>query len=162
MRRAWVVIVSVALSMALPSGVAGAASEYQQVLQVYEREGSVAPCQFSASQLQAALGGVDTYGAQYFADFTQAVQAALISRAGGACSAATSVGQRGAGAARNSARSVPPPPAVALTAATSAGLPLPLALLGGLALAGALGLAGATLVARIRRRAQRVTGAPRL
>jgi hypothetical protein len=163
MRRTRVVIASVALGLALTTGVAGAASAYQQVLQVYEREGSVPPCQFTAAQLQSALGGVDTYGAQYFADFTQAVQSALTSRAGGACSAATSVGQRSAGAAGSSGRPVPPPPAGPLTAATSAGLPLPLALLGGLALAGTLALAAGASVARIRRRrAQRVTGAPRL
>jgi hypothetical protein len=42
-------------------------------------------------------------------------------------------------------------------------VPLPLALLGGLALAGTLALAGGASVAGIRRRrAQRVTGAPRL
>jgi hypothetical protein len=163
MRRTWVVIASVALGLALTTGVAGAASDYQQVLQVYEREGSVPPCQFTPAQLQSALGGVDTYGAQYFADFTQAVQAALTSQAGGACAVVTSTGRRGAGPAGGSGRSVPPPPAVALTAASSAGLPLPLKLLGGLTLAGALALGGGATVARLRRRrAQRVTGAPRL
>jgi len=33
--------------------------------------------------LSTALKGIDTYGAQYFADFTDAVQAALAERASG-------------------------------------------------------------------------------
>lgn len=121
---------------------ASAASTYQQVLQVYEREGTVPSCQFTPAQLQAALGGVDTYGAQYFADFTQAVQAALTARAGGACAppgGSRAVSPPGARAP------VPPPPGGSLTAAGSGGIPLPLALLGGLAVIGALGAARATL-----------------
>lgn len=155
-------IASAALLGLAPTAGVAIASTYSEVLQVYEREGSIPPCQFTAPQLQSALGGVDTYGAQYFADFTQAVQAALTSRAGGACAVVTSA-RRSAATASGSGPPVPPPPAGPLTAATSAGVPLPLAVLGGLALAGALALGGGASAAGIRRRrAQRVTGAPRL
>jgi hypothetical protein len=112
-----------------------AAGDYQQVLQVYEREGTVPSCQFTAGQLQGALGGVDTYGAQYFADFTQAVQAALTSQAGGACATPSSSRVASPPAARSP---VPPPPDGSLTAAGSGGIPLPLGLLGALAAIGAL------------------------
>jgi hypothetical protein len=108
---------------------------YQQVLEVYEREGSIPACAFTGVQLQTALSGVDTYGAQYFADFTQAVQTALSSRAGGACAPLSA----GAPASPRTAR-VPPPPAIAVTAASDAGMPLLLILLGAATLLGALGL----------------------
>jgi hypothetical protein len=51
---------------------------------------------------------------------------------------------------------VAPPPAVALTASTSAGVPWPLAVLGGLAVAGSL-LASALAVARRRPRPRPAT-----
>jgi hypothetical protein len=139
---------SATLVLALLPGRAGAAGDYQQVLKVYEREGSVPACQFTAAQLQTALGGVDTYGAQYFADFTQAVQAALIARAGGACVAMTGAGGYGGGPQP----SPPPPPTGQLTAASSGSLPLPLALLGGLALVGVLTLVASAGAGRRRRR----------
>lgn len=142
-------IASVALVSApglLPAR-AVAASDYQQVLQVYEREGTVPSCQFTAGQLQAALGGVDTYGAQYFADFTQAVQAALTSQAGGACAGLSGSRVAEAPAGRSP---VPPPPDGSLTAAGSGGIPLPLALLGALAATGALGLGARASVRRNR------------
>ena len=58
---------------------------YSQVLRTYQAHGSIPPCQFTSAQLSAALKGIDTYGAQYFADFTDAVQAALAERASGGC-----------------------------------------------------------------------------
>ena len=135
------------LALALLPGGAGAASDYQQVLQVYEREGTVPSCQFTAAQLQAALGGVDTYGAQYFADFTQAVQDALTSRAGGACAVPSASRVPPPAAARSP---VPPPPDGSLTAAGSGGILLPLALLGALAAIGALGLGARASLRRNR------------
>jgi hypothetical protein len=158
MRRGWALIGAVALVLTLTPVPAGAASAYQQVLQVYEQQGSVPSCQFTAGQLQAALGGVDTYGAQYFADFSQAVQAALTSRAGGACAAP---GGSQAVSAPAVPSSVPPPPSGSLTAAGSGGMPLPLALLGGLALIATVGLGTAATARRVRA-AQRDTGAARL
>jgi hypothetical protein len=118
------------------------ASAYQQVLGVYESQGTVPACRFSGPELADALKGVDTYGAQYFADFTQAVQAALSSRAAGACTGAVPpapVQVRG-GVAE------PPAHFGSVTAATSAGVPAPLAVLGGLALVGALFGAGTAVV----------------
>jgi hypothetical protein len=141
------VIASIGLALALLPGGAGAASDYQQVLQVYEREGTVPSCQFTAGQLQAALGGVDTYGAQYFADFTQAVQAALTARAGGACAAPSASRVTSSPAARSP---VPPPPDGPLTAAGSGGIPLPLALLGALAAIGAFALGARASLRRNR------------
>ncbi len=142
---AWLVLAGALLAPAASGGV------YQQVLEVYQREGSIPPCAFNGPQLQRALGGVDTYGAQYFADFTQAVQTALTARAGGAC-AATLARAGGAAAGGGSAAGdrgpVPPPPAIALTAASRSGVPLPMALLGAAVLAGALVLAGVAVARR--------------
>ena len=61
------------------------ASAYTDVLHVYQATGSIPACKFSSPELAAALRGIDTYGQQYFADFTEAVQAALAERAAGAC-----------------------------------------------------------------------------
>ena len=62
------------------------ASAYTDVLRVYQATGSIPACRFSSSRLAAALKGIDTYGQQYFADFSEAVQRALAQRASGACS----------------------------------------------------------------------------
>ena len=70
--------------LALPANEAFA-SAYSKVLGVYEQKGTVPPCQFSSAQLSGALKGIDTYGAQYFQDLTNAIQSALAARAGGAC-----------------------------------------------------------------------------
>jgi hypothetical protein len=133
-------------------GLAGAASPYQQVLRVYEANGALPPCRFSAPELQRALGGVDTYGAQYFADFTNAIQAALTARAAGTCGPLPA--RRSAGTSRASSDVVAPLPSV--TAPTSAGVPVPLIVLGVLAVAGALAGGALTLSgAAGRRRARR-------
>jgi hypothetical protein len=111
------------------------ASAYTDVLHAYESSGTVAPCSFSSAQLAAALKGVDTYGAQYFQDFTNAIQAALSARASGACSGArqTPRAQRSAGSAA---------PGTPTGDATSAGVPLPLLLLA--SFGGLLALAAAS------------------
>ncbi len=156
----------IVLALALASVCAGAASAtsdgatpgaYQAVLRAYERHGTVPPCQFSPAQLQSALNGVDSYGAQYFADFTQAIQNAISVRASGSCAAsAASAGASRAGAARRlPAGSVGPPAHFGpLTAATGAGVPAPLALMGALAAAAALGGAGVAATRARRRRRQ--------
>jgi hypothetical protein len=146
-RLATVVAVLLTVGVVLPAS-ASAAGAYQQVLHVYEHEGSIPPCQFTSAQLQSALNGVDTYGAQYFADFTQAIQAALSSRAGGSCSPAAPAAPGGSSGGGASGGPVAPPPAVSLTAATSAGVPLPLALLGGLAVTGVVLGAGLAVMRR--------------
>jgi hypothetical protein len=68
----------------------------------------IPPCQFTSVQLEAALKGVDTDGAQYFADFTQAIQAALTSRAAEECSGSARAGGTSAsGGASGSSRAAP-------------------------------------------------------
>jgi hypothetical protein len=116
------------LALGLGVGTAGA-SIYSQVLRAYETHGSIPPCQFTSPQLQSALKGIDTYGAQYFADFTNAVQDALASRAAGACAPRTKrPAAAGAGAAT---RGGPAQPLKLgpLTGATGSSLPAPMLML---------------------------------
>lgn len=145
------------LTAGVPVQVARAASPYETVLRVYEQGGAVPPCQFSAATLAQALKGVDSYGAQYFADFTQAIDNALSVRAAGACSG-TPHRDRGSaravsGAGRPGAGSGPgvgiPAHLGALTASTGGSPPAPLLLLGGLAVV-AVVATGVTLVRRVR------------
>jgi hypothetical protein len=149
-------VAALALALAAPGGAvaagAAASGSYRAVLRAYERAGTIPPCQFTGSQLQGALSGVDTYGAQYFADFTQAIQSALTSRAAGACAG---------GAAPTRAAPVPAPVPgprsdhvarlPGLTGATSAGVPAPLIALGALAVAAALLGAGAAAASAVSR-----------
>jgi hypothetical protein len=117
-------------ALTLPATSAAATSIYTQVLHAYETHGSVPPCQFTSSQLQSALKGIDTYGAQYFADFTNAVQSALAARASGSCAPATTPSSPAA-----APTPTPPLKLGPVTAATGASLPAPILLL---ALFGAL------------------------
>jgi hypothetical protein len=106
------------------------ASAYTKVLQTYEQTGTIPACKYPSSELGSALKGVDTYGAQYFADFTNAIQAALAARAGGQCGPGGPphpVGIAGSSPTRSPA--LPGP----VTAATDAGLPAPIALMAALA-----------------------------
>jgi hypothetical protein len=82
MRR---VVASVVLAMAVVWTPAARASTYSQLLQIYQAKGAIPPCTFTTAQLEGVLKNVDTYGAQYFADFTNAINAALAQRAAGAC-----------------------------------------------------------------------------
>lgn len=114
---------------------AARASVYTEVLHTYQVDGSIPPCQFSSVQLSAALKGIDTYGQQYFADFSNAIQSALAARASGACNPA-------ALRAALAAHAAPPAPAPALpaslTAPTDAGVPAPLLAMAAIALAVAI------------------------
>ena len=110
---------------ALPAS-ASATSWYQRVLQVYTNTGTVPPCRFTSAELSSALKGVDTYGAQYFSDFTDAIQSALSSRATGACLKQPIVGAASAPPPTSSGPSAPPS---SVTAPTSAGVPAPVLLL---------------------------------
>jgi hypothetical protein len=117
---------------------AAQASAYTDVLRVYQASGSIPPCRFTSGQLAAALTGVDSYGQQYFADFTNAVDTALASRASGACNpGASALSTAGA-----STRAALP----TVTASTDANLPAPILLMAalGLLLAAALGLQALT------------------
>jgi hypothetical protein len=82
MRR---VLGAVVLAMVVLWAPAARASTYGQLLQIYQTKGTIPPCWFSTAQLEGVLKNVDTYGAQYFADFTNAINAALAQRAAGAC-----------------------------------------------------------------------------
>lgn len=108
---------------------------YQRVLAVYEADAQIPPCQFTSQELSAALAGVDAYGAQYFADFTEAVQTALAQRASGACSGATArAGRAAPPSGRLASLRLPASP----TSPTDSGLPAPILAMGGIALAAAL------------------------
>jgi hypothetical protein len=137
-------IAAVALAALLVAATLARASAYTKVLQTYEQTGSIPPCQYSSAQLSSALKGVDTYGAQYFADFTNAIQAALSARASGQC---TPGGVPHAPLGGAQARAPAPPSSV--TASTDAGVPLPIVLLALLAALCAL-LGGAVAVSRLR------------
>ena len=104
----------------------------------------IPPCQFSSSELSHALKGVDTYGAQYFADFTGAIQSALAARAGGQC---------GPGGAQTTtippATHLPSPAAHSVKASTQSDLPAPILLI---ALLGAAALLTGAAVAIVRLR----------
>jgi hypothetical protein len=122
---------SLLIALLLPAGLAHA-SAYSAVLRTYEAQGTIPPCQFSSRVLNSALANVDTYGAQYFADFTAAIQSALDNRAAGVCSP-VHIALTG-GPARASA--LPRAELPAIGASTGADLPAPLVLLavfGGLA-----------------------------
>jgi hypothetical protein len=108
------------------------AGTYDQVLHLYQARGSIPPCRFTSAQLSGALKGIDTYGQQYFADFSDAVQAALAQRASGACLP---------GARRATTAALPPLRPGSLTAPTDAGVPAPILALAALGLAIALGFA---------------------
>jgi hypothetical protein len=142
-------VATASVSLAAPAA-ATAASTYQQVLRAYEAARSIPPCRFSAAQLQSALSGIDTYGAQYFADFTQAIDTALTARAGGECSGA--VAPLRAGRVSDLVARLP-----SVTAATDASVPAPLIVLA--VLAAGLTLAGAFAAgARATRAHRRDTG----
>jgi hypothetical protein len=136
------------LVLGAPPALAASAqtSIYARVLKAYENHGTVPPCQFSSQQLETALKGINTYGAQYFADFTNAVQNALAARATGVCArseAAASVAAAGAAPDRTPLKLGP------LTPGTSSGLPLPLLLMA--VFAGVAALIGASALLLRRR-----------
>jgi hypothetical protein len=117
------------------SPAAARASAYTEVLHTYQANGSIPPCAYSSDQLSSALKGIDTYGQQYFADFSNAVQNALAARASGACA-------RGVPPVTQSAP-VPAPPALpsSATAATDADVPAPIVLMAAVAAVVAAALA---------------------
>jgi hypothetical protein len=144
MLRPRLLVVLVLAAAALPVPLARAASTYSQVLKTYQVHGSIPACAFSSPQLERALRAIDTYGAQYFQDFSTAIQNALSARASGGCAPA---GVR----SRGSAAAAPLPPLALgpVTGATHSSLPAPVLLLAGLAAVLAL-IAGAALLARWR------------
>lgn len=147
MRRVWISIAASlsAVAVAAPTA-AGAVSLYDRVLHAYQASGgTIPPCEFTASQLESAKNGSDTYANQYFADFGNAIENALAARAAGACvptagSATATLAHPHRG---------PPLPLPPVSAATGASVPTPILLLGvlgGLLLAAA----GVATVARAR------------
>lgn len=145
---------ALALLLAPPAPAASAQGGiYARVLKAYENHGGVSPCQFSSQQLETALKGINTYGAQYFADFTNAVQNALAARASGVCASGGTAARVAAGAAPDRT----PLKLGPLTPGTSSGLPLPLLLMA--VFAGVAALVGAsTLLLRRRDGARGLRG----
>ncbi len=140
-RRLIAVVAGLLACAALGAAPAGAESTYNRVLREYEQTGSVAPCSFTSAQLEGVLKSVDTYAAQYFADFTNAIGTALAQRAAGACSPQRSAGSASVAPGLHNARLALP----RVPTSTSAGVPLPivlLAVIGGVLLV----LSGAGLV----------------
>ena len=127
------------VSALLPSAAARA-SAYTDVLRVYQANGSIPPCRFSSAQLSTALKGIDTYGQQYFADFTNAVQTALAARASGACTPGVSLAAPSP-RPQPSIAGVPLPPSV--TAPSDADIPAPIVMMAVLAI-----VVGAVLAVR--------------
>jgi hypothetical protein len=126
------------LMLGVPSAAAG-----MSVLQAYQTHGSVPPCQFTSRQLEHALAQ-DPYGAQYFNDFTNAIQTALQARATGACSGAQAQGGQVLPSELALPRNL-----VSATGATRAGPPAPVVLMALLATVLALAT-GVALLARLR------------
>lgn len=120
------------LMVLLASAASASANIYTTILRVYETKGTVPACQFSSQQLERAIKQTDTYDAQYFGDFTQAMQGALQSRASGTCSPAHRALAAPGGAANPGGRFP------SATAATSSGLPATIVLLGVLTAIGVL------------------------
>jgi hypothetical protein len=143
------VVLCLILLAALAVPALARASAYSQVLAAYQRDGAVPACKFSSHTLSAAVKQEDTYGAQYFADFTNSIEAALESRASGQCSSGSSqavLPPSGSGRSSASGSGLRLGP---LTAATDAGLPAPIALMALIALAVAVVVGGGVL-ARLR------------
>jgi hypothetical protein len=135
-------LLTLVVACALPACAVAASGGYRAVLETYRATGTIPPCRFTSEQLQSAQKDIDTYGAEYFADFAAAIQTALTQRASGVCG--------------SQARAVPGVPGVSsqpssrlpsrlppVSAGTSAGLPLPLLVLAILAGGGALAAAAA-------------------
>jgi hypothetical protein len=146
MLRPRLALLLMALAVLTPAAAARA-SDYSQVLRIYQQRGTIPPCKFSTPQLSAALKGVNLYGAQYFADFTAAIQNALSARAGGSClTKPVSPASAGAGPSPGANLRLPPGN---VTAPTQAGVPAPILLLAGLGAAIGL-IAALTGLARLR------------
>ena len=154
MARLRLALATLLAALAFPPAPASA-SPYTDVLRAYEAQGAVPPCRFSSSELEAALRGVDTYGAQYFQDFTGAIHSALTVQASGQCAVArppslprqpaTGTPTGAAGGAGGGG----PVAAGPVTAASSASLPAPIVLMAAL---GAVLAVIATVAAIVRRR----------
>jgi hypothetical protein len=127
MRTLRLAAVSFLAALAVPAVGLAAPSIYAQVLQAYQTHGSIPPCQFTSAELESALTGVDTYGEQYFADFTVAIQNALAARATGVCIPGA---RRRAGLGGANSGFIAP----SITAPTGSGVPAPVLVLAALTL----------------------------
>jgi hypothetical protein len=123
-------IITVALALVAPA--AAGANAYTRVYKAYTKAGSLAPCEFKAATLSAALHQTPPYELQYLAQFPEAIQGALNAQDAGVCAAgAGSVNPLGGpGAPRRGSGGGPLPKSV--SASSSAGVPLAFALLGAL------------------------------
>jgi hypothetical protein len=148
------------------AGASGArANAYNAVRAVYEARGLVPACWFASTELEAALREAGPDDAEYYGDLIQAIQGTLEAQGTGRCrngepvagatggtGAGGGSGGGGTGAGGETGGAGAPPaatPPAGLTAATGAGVPLPLIVLFALAAAfGAVALVAATARAR--------------
>lgn len=144
--RVSILVAVTAIALSLSAASASASSLYSQVLHVYQTTGGAIPaCKFTSTQLESVLKSADTYENQYFADFSNAIDAALSQRAIGICGGAASAPET---AALGPASHAPPLKLGPVTAATGARIPAPIVLLA--ALAGLLAaLFGVAWLARV-------------
>jgi hypothetical protein len=148
MLRRWSLGLVLAGCLAFPAGAL--ANAYTEVAGAYAASGtaSIPACQFSSDTLQAALTQAPTYSYQYASDISDAIAAALASRANGDCATARApaAASRGAIGPASRLRSADTRLPTSLTAAGSGRLPTVLLVafvlvgLAGLGLLGGLGL----------------------
>jgi hypothetical protein len=82
LNRKLLILAALGAALVVPASAhAGAGSTYGD----YSQNGYIDACKYSSSQLQDALGSVPTDVAQYDPRFINQLNAALASRAGGAC-----------------------------------------------------------------------------
>ncbi|MHB8691506.1 MAG: hypothetical protein ACYDHH_09700 [Solirubrobacteraceae bacterium] len=136
MKRSGAAALAVLCLLVLPSSAA--ANAYTRVFRTYQRQnGVIRSCQFHASTLRAALSEEPIYEVEYFADFGNAVQAALNAEVAGSCSSGALSGLPPAGPNRPGAGAGHLPRSS--TQPTSSGIPFAIGLLGALAALIALG-----------------------
>ncbi|HET9074381.1 MAG TPA: hypothetical protein VFN48_07360 [Solirubrobacteraceae bacterium] len=132
MLRRFAILAVLLSTLALPARAL--ADAYTQVHAAYlaAGTGTLAPCEFSTTQLTQALRQAPNYSFQYQSDFTDAIQAALSARADGQCATGRArVTRAGLGAGAH-LRGVDTTLPGSVTAAGSGGLPPVLLAAGGL------------------------------
>ena len=106
--KCWVGIVLCGLVLAAP---ASAGSAFNTLFGAYRQTGTVAPCKYSAAELQSAQSQVPPDITQYAPDFPAALQAALQARARGVCGGGAHAGGSALPTASKPSAPAPPSPA---------------------------------------------------
>jgi hypothetical protein len=95
-RRLLTLSVGLCLGGLIMAAPASAASAFQTLYNDYRDTGSIAPCKYSAAELQSAQSQIPPDSAQYTPDFGAGIQAALQARARGVCGGAGNTGRASA------------------------------------------------------------------